>query len=84
MQYYLATVEAFERPATIVPNIGGDNNAYLWLKSRNEWGPLFEEWLNTPVVLMDPGEYEDEPSSEDELIALNIFYIINFFSKIAP
>ena len=66
MQYYLATLEAFERPATIVPNIGGDNNAYLWLKSRSEWGPLFEQWLNTPVVLMDPGEYEDEPSSEEE------------------
>ena len=66
MRYYLATVDAFERPATIIPNIGGPNNAYLWLRSRDEWSTLFEQWLSAPVNLMNPAESEEDPSSDED------------------
>ena len=59
MRFYLAEVEAFVGPAVVVPDIGGPKNAYFWLKSREKWANLFEQWLSRPCELIDPAEYED-------------------------
>jgi hypothetical protein len=60
LKLYLAPVEAFVEPAVVVPNIGGENNSYLWLTGRQNWRDLFVTWLHKP--------YQDltEVSSEEE------------------
>ena len=58
MRYYLAEVEAFVDPAVVVPDIGGPNNAYFWIKSREKWAKLFEQWLIAPIELINPQEYK--------------------------
>ena len=58
MWYYLAEVEAFVDPAVVVPDIGGPNNAYFWIKSREKLAKLFKQWLIAPIELINPQEYE--------------------------
>jgi len=41
----LANVEAFVKPLVVVPEIGGQANDYLMLKSRQEWRELFIKYL---------------------------------------
>ena len=45
LKFYLAPVDAFVEPAIVVPNIGGDNNAYLWIQHPSDWCGYFEKWL---------------------------------------
>jgi len=69
MQYYLADVEAFVAPLTVVPNIGGKSNSYFVVLSRKEWREKFIAWLRQPhkYDTMDPiNPPVDESSSEDE------------------
>jgi len=42
----LANVEAFVKPLVVIPDIGGQANDYLMLKSRQEWRELFIKYLN--------------------------------------
>ena len=45
LQLYLANVEAFVKPLFVIPDIGGQANDYLMLKSRQEWRELFIKYL---------------------------------------
>ena len=69
---YLADVEAFLEPIMVVPNIGERScqNRYLWIKSREQWGETFEEWLEEPheldnITIQEPLDDEDELESDD-------------------
>jgi hypothetical protein len=69
LRFYLADVEAIKAPLTVVPNIGGPNNAYFVVASRSEWRELFEEWLKKPhkddVIDLPPPESESEEEEEE-------------------
>ena len=48
-QFYLADVEAIQRPCCVIPNIGGgDGVEFFVVKNRGEWANMFESWLNDP------------------------------------
>ena len=47
-QFYLADVEAFVGPCSVIPNIGGAPNEYLQVKPRREWAKMFASWLQKP------------------------------------
>ncbi len=57
-KFYLADVEAFDDPAVVIPDIGGEPNAYFLLKNWTQWCEQFVEWLEDPQ--------EDDYSSSDE------------------
>ena len=65
MRYYLADVEAFVGPAVVVPDIGGPNNAYFWIRNRESWAKLFESWLSEPLELMQREDYEEDLCEDD-------------------
>ena len=65
--FYLAPVEAFVEPAVVVPNIGGKNNSYMWLKPRQTWGESFVKWLQEPYRLDDLSDSEAASSTESEV-----------------
>ena len=46
--FYLANTDAFVGPCCVIPDIGGQNNAYFQVKSRKEWSDLFIDWLKSP------------------------------------
>jgi hypothetical protein len=48
LKFYLADVDAFVAPCTVVPNIGGPSNCYFWIKSRSKWANVFVDWLRAP------------------------------------
>ena len=45
LQLYLANVEALVKPLVVIPDIGGQANDYLMLKSRQEWRENFYQVL---------------------------------------
>ena len=47
-QYYLADVEAFHGPCSVIPDIGGHPSSYFLVKNRLEWSKEFIVWLNQP------------------------------------
>ena len=64
--FYLAPVEAFLDPLVVIPDIGGEPNAYFILKSRAKWRELFIKWLEAKYS----HDTFDEPaveSSEEEM-----------------
>ena len=58
-QFYLASTEAFAGPCCVIPDIGGDINAYFQVKRRSEWAKEFISWLEAPHQ-DDVTEYSDE------------------------
>lgn len=66
MRFYLADVSAFDRSTIVLPNIGGPNNAYFWLKSRQEWAKLFSDWLKEPLDLMPEHWYKEAEGTSGE------------------
>jgi len=58
MKLYLADVDAFSCPVTVVPDIGGRPNAYFMVESRTQWGENFVKWLRR--------RHEDFPDFEEE------------------
>ena len=65
--FYLASVEAFVEPTVVVPNIGGKNNTYMWLKPRHTWGDLFVKFLEERYDMDDLSDSEaDLPQNEVE------------------
>ena len=63
LKFYLAPVDAFVEPAIVVPNIGGNNNSYLWVKHPGDWSGMFEKWLkdaHNNKELRGNGDLEDE------------------------
>ena len=57
--FYLADVEAFKGPCSVIPNIGGNPNAHLQVAARSEWSEMFEDWLKKPHT-------EDRMDDSDE------------------
>lgn len=47
-QFYLADVEAFHGPCSVIPDIGGHPSSYFLVKNRLEWSKEFIVWLNQP------------------------------------
>ena len=47
-KFYLADCEAFHGPCSVVPDIGGERNAYLQVKPRREWASIFTDWVKEP------------------------------------
>jgi hypothetical protein len=62
-KFYLANTEAIVGPCAVVPNIGGEKNAYFQVKPRREWSKLFVEWLKAPH---DEDEMELSDTEEDD------------------
>ena len=66
-KFYLAEVEAFMEPVTVVPDMGHANKLrYLQVKPRKEWAAVFVEWLEAPHKLDEMDEEYDASSSEEE------------------
>lgn len=65
LRFYLADVEAFEDPITVIPDIGGKPNAYFQLEDRHNWPRNFVSWLRKPPEdIPDFGATESEESSD--------------------
>jgi hypothetical protein len=63
-RFYLADVEAFVEPITVVPNVGSSNKCmYFQVLSRKKWKDRFIDWLAEPHSL---DEIEEESSDEEE------------------
>jgi len=68
MKFYLADCEAIIDTAIVIPDIGGQPNAYFQLKNRKEWGGIFENWLRKPHNLdeISDDEEDEEESTEEQ------------------
>ena len=66
-RFYLADVEAFLQPITVIPDIGNENKLrYLQVKGRHEWAATFTKWLEEPHHLDEMDDEYDSSSEEDE------------------
>ena len=65
--FYLVPVEAFVAPATVVPDIGGRKNSYLWLKPRHSWRDMFRSWLHEAHSNRELSESEGPTDADEEL-----------------
>lgn len=62
-KFFLADVEAFQKPIVVVPNIGGKSRRdYFIVKQRGEWVEMFEDWLDDPPENDVIGDDEPVPS----------------------
>jgi hypothetical protein len=61
-KYYLADVEGFKNMTVVIPDIGGQTNDYLVLKSWEDWKEVFTKWL----LDGDKGKIYDEEDDNDE------------------
>jgi hypothetical protein len=66
LMFYLVPVEAFVEPTVVVPNIGGKNNSYMWLKARHTWRDLFVGWLHEPYHMEELSDSEGPVSASEE------------------
>jgi len=64
--FHLAPVDAFVAPAVVVTSIGGENNAYMWLKPWHTWCDVFVNWLHPPCRWDDLSDSEAD-GTEDEV-----------------
>ena len=65
LKLYLAPVEAFLDPLVVIPDMGGEPNAYFVLKSRPKWRESFIKWLEAKHS-HDVIDVSDEEDSEEE------------------
>ena len=65
LRFYLADVETFVAPLTVIPDIGGKSNEYFKVKNRINWREDFEAWLETPKTDNTFTMSDDEESDED-------------------
>jgi hypothetical protein len=62
-KFYLADVEAFQKPIVVVPNIGGKSRRdYFVVKQRGEWVEMFKDWIDDPPANDIIGDDEPVPS----------------------
>ena len=47
-KFYLANVDAFKGPCSVIPDIGGHPSSYFLVKNRSQWSKEFIVWLNQP------------------------------------
>ena len=63
MQFYLADVEAIVKAIAVIPDIGGQPNAYFMVKDRETWRTDFIAFLEKPLNLADEiSDSEDDDS----------------------
>ena len=60
MHFYLADVEAILEPMAVIPDLGGNSNAYLQVKPREQWKNDFMNFLERDLNI------EEEMSTEEE------------------
>ena len=53
LKFFLADVEAFLKPLVVIPDIGGDINAYFLVKDRETWRQDFISFLLSDLDLED-------------------------------
>ena len=63
--FLLADCEAIVGPIAVVPDLGGQQNAYFQIKSRTKWKEDFIKWLNSS------SQYDEIVSSDDENLGEN-------------
>lgn len=59
-QFWMADTEAFVGPCCVIPDIGGDPNAYFQVKNRDLWAKEFVCWLQTTHLDDDMADTDDE------------------------
>ena len=61
-KFYLANTDAFVGPCCVIPDIGGDPNAYFQVKPRRDWTKEFIQWLEAPHAddVMQHSDEEDD------------------------
>ena len=68
LKFFLANVEAFARPAAIMPDIGRLEMACFVVEQRSKWKNDFAQWLQQPHKLdamPDSDNKHDSASDED-------------------
>ena len=63
-KFYLADTEAFIEPCCVIPDVGGVNNRYFKVQSRDEWPQTFVQWLRQQHKYDNMAEDSDN-SDED-------------------
>jgi hypothetical protein len=71
MKFYLADCEAIVDTAIVIPDIGGEANAYFQVKNRREWGEIFETWLKKPHNLDEISDDEEEEEDVGEEVGVD-------------
>ena len=66
LKFLLVDVEAFVKPAAVIPDIGGSPDSYFLLKDRSEWKEDFVKWLREPHNLDEMLDSDDEVGSSSE------------------
>jgi hypothetical protein len=64
-KFYLVDVDTFEAPTCVVPDIGGEANAFFRLLPKKEWLSTFVSWLNAPYEEIE--ELDTEEEDDDDL-----------------
>ena len=63
LTFYLADVEAFMEPISVIPDIGGAPNDYFVVRDRDNWKQAFSAWLHTPMNIEE--EISESESDSD-------------------
>ena len=53
LRFYLADVEAFMEPLSVIPDIGGPPNNYFMVRDRSKWAEGFSSWLESPLDIRE-------------------------------
>jgi hypothetical protein len=62
LRFYMADVEAIVQAIAVIPDIGGEPNAYFMVKDRETWRTDFMDFLERPLNLAE--ELSDEESDD--------------------
>lgn len=65
-KFYLVTVDSFEAPACVVPDIGGNPRAFFRLLPKKKWLSTFVDWLNAPYESLEELDSSSDEIEEDE------------------
>ena len=65
--FFLADVECIVGPVAVIPDLGGQANDYLQLRTRNDWKQDFINWLESPHDddIIESSEEESEGEDND-------------------
>jgi len=71
LKFYLADVEAFVAPLTVIADVGGRPNEYFVVKNRTQWKEDFVDWLESPdkdvhFTMSDDESTDDDYDPDDE------------------
>ena len=66
LKFYLADVDAIVKAIIVVPDIGGQPNAYFMVKDRETWRTDFMAFLERPLDLDEEITSEEEEDDDDD------------------